>query len=146
MSTVKKQPKTIVELAANAKNVETLVEAIQAAGLKRTLEGKGPFTVFAPSDNAFNQLPKGTLKSLLKSSNKSKLQNILKYHVAEGRVLANDVASKSSLRMLSGDSVQIRKEGNVVHIGDAAIRQTNLEAENGVVHVIDQVLMPADAE
>jgi len=144
MATVKKQPKTIVDLASEAGNFTTLLSAAEAAGLVSTLTGKGPFTIFAPNDEAFEKLPKGTVRSLLKAQNKSRLQNILKSHVVQGRKMAKDVASMSSIEMMSGETLPVEKEGNVVHIGDAAIRRTNLEAKNGVVHVIDQVLVTED--
>jgi len=144
MATVQKQPETIVDLAADAGNFTTLLKAAEAADLVSTLSGEGPFTIFAPSDDAFEQLPKGTVRSLLKAKNQSKLQSILKNHVAEGRMMAADVAGRSSIDMLGGRSLPIQKDGNVVQIGDASIRQTNLEAQNGVVHVIDRVLVPEE--
>jgi uncharacterized surface protein with fasciclin (FAS1) repeats len=144
MATVQKQPKTIVDLAADAGNFTTLLKAAEAADLVSTLSGEGPFTIFAPSDDAFEQLPKGTVRSLLKAKNQSKLQSILKNHVTEGRMMAADVAGRSSIDMLGGRSLPIQKDGNVVQIGDASIRQTNLEAQNGVVHVIDRVLVPEE--
>lgn len=142
MATVKQKPKTIVDLAINDGTFSTFVDALQSADLVGTLKGTGPFTVFAPNDNAFATLPKGTQKSLMKSTNKSRLQDILKYHVIRGRKMATDLSSVSSVKTLNGDSLRVTKKGNVIHVGDAKIRRTNLEAENGVVHVIDQVLMP----
>lgn len=142
MTTVKKQPRTIVDLAAGAGNFTTLLKAAEAADLVSTLSGKGPFTIFAPSDEAFEKLPKGTVRSLLQAKNQSQLQSILKNHVASGRMMAADVAGKSSIDMLGGQAVPIRKKENVVRIGNASIRKTNLEAQNGIVHVIDRVLMP----
>lgn len=142
MTTVKKQPRTIVDLAAGAGNFTTLLKAAEAADLVSTLSGKGPFTIFAPSDEAFEKLPKGTVRSLLQAKNQSQLQSILKNHVASGRMMAADVAGKSSIDMLGGQSVPIQKKENVVRIGNASIRKTNLEAQNGIVHVIDRVLMP----
>jgi uncharacterized surface protein with fasciclin (FAS1) repeats len=142
MTTVKKQPRSIVDLAAGAGNFTTLLKAAEAADLVSTLSGKGPFTIFAPSDEAFEKLPKGTVRSLLQAKNQSQLQSILKNHVASGRMMAADVAGKSSIDMLGGQSVPIQKKENVVRIGNASIRKTNLEAQNGIVHVIDRVLMP----
>ncbi len=144
MATVQKQPKTIVDLAANAGNFTTLLKAAEAADLVSTLSGEGPFTIFAPSDDAFEQLSKGTVRSLLKAKNQSKLRSILQNHVVEGRMMAADVAGRSSIDTLGGRSLSIQKDGNVVQIGDASIRQTNLEAQNGVVHVIDRVLLPKE--
>jgi uncharacterized surface protein with fasciclin (FAS1) repeats len=146
MATVKQKPKTIVDLAINDGSFTTLVDALKAADLVGTLKGDGPFTVFAPNDDAFAKLPKGTQKSLMKSTNKSQLQDTLKYHVIQGRKMAADLSSVSSVKTLSGDSLTVRKKGNIIHVGDAKIRQTNLEAENGIVHVIDQVLMPEEVD
>ncbi len=145
MANVQRKPKTIVELASNAGDFSTLVDALTAAELVNTLKGDGPFTVFAPTNEAFEALPKGTLKSLLKGTNRSRLESLLKHHVVPKRVMANDVASMSSIEMLDGESVPVEKEGNVIHVGGAAIRRTNLEAENGIVHVIDRVMMPVEA-
>jgi uncharacterized surface protein with fasciclin (FAS1) repeats len=144
MATVQKQPQTIVDLAAGAGNFTTLLKAAEAADLVSTLSGEGPFTIFAPSDDAFEQLPKGTVRSLLKGKNKSQLQSILQNHVVGSRLMAADVAGRSSIEMMGGESYPIQKKGNVVRIGNAAIRKTNLEAKNGVVHVIDRVLMPEE--
>jgi len=144
MATVKQKPKTVVDLAINDGSFTTLVDALKSADLVGALKADGPFTVFAPNDDAFAKLPKGTQKSLMKSTNKSRLEDTLKYHVIQGRKMASDLSSVSSVKTLSGDSLEVRKEGNVIHVGDAKIRQTNLEAENGIVHVIDQVLMPKE--
>lgn len=143
MATVKQKPKTIVDLAINDGSFTNLVDALKSADLVSTLKGDGPFTV---NDNAFAKLPKGAQKSLMKSTNKSRLQDILKYHVIRGRKMASDLSSVSSVNTLSGDSLTVAKKGNVIHVGDAKIRQTNLEAQNGIVHVIDQVLMPEEAD
>jgi len=146
MTTVKQKPKTVVDLAINDGSFTTLVDALKSADLVGALKADGPFTVFAPNDDAFAKLPKGTQKSLMKSTNKSRLEDTLKYHVIQGRKMASDLSSVSSVKTLSGDSLEVRKEGNVIHVGDAKIRQTNLEAENGIVHVIDQVLMPKEVD
>jgi len=146
MAKVKQKPNSIVDLATEDSSFTTLVEAIKSADLVGTLKGKGPFTVFAPTNAAFEKLPKGTVKSLLKATNKSQLQDILKHHVVQGRKMAADVAGMSSVKMMSGETVPIRKNGNVVSVGDASIRRTNLEANNGVVHAIDSVLMPSEED
>lgn len=146
MATVKQKPKTIVDLATGDSSFSTLIEALQAADLVSTLKGKGPYTVFAPNNDAFNRLPKGTLKDLMKATNKARLQDVLKYHVVQGRKRAADISSMSSVKTISGDSLEIEKKGNVIHVGDAKIRRTNLEAENGIVHVIDQVLVPEEVD
>jgi uncharacterized surface protein with fasciclin (FAS1) repeats len=146
MATVKQKPKTIVDLAINDGSFTTLVDALKAADLVGTLKGEGPFTVFAPNDNAFAKLPKGTQRTLMKSTNKSRLQDILKHHVIKGRKKAADLSSVSSVKALNGDTLKVRKKGNVIHVGSAKIRQTNLEAENGIIHVIDQVLMAQEVD
>jgi uncharacterized surface protein with fasciclin (FAS1) repeats len=142
MARVEEKAKTIVDLAKKAGNFKTLVDALQAADLVDTLKGKGPFTVFAPSDDAFKKLPKETRESIMKPANQSRLQRILKHHVVDGRKRAKDVSGASSLKMLDGKTLNVRKRGDQVRIGDATITKTDLEAENGVVHVIDRVLMP----
>lgn len=142
MATVKQKPKTIVDLVVNDGSFTTLVDALAAADLTGTLKGEGPFTVFAPIDDAFAKLPKGTQKSLMKVTNRARLQEILKHHVIRGRKMAADLSSASALRTFGGDSLTVSKKGNVIYVGDARIRTTNLEAENGVIHAIDQVLMP----
>ena len=146
MATVKQKPKTIVDLAIDDGSFNTLVDALKAADLVSTLKEKGPFTVFAPDDAAFNRLPKSTLKTLMKPTNKSRLQDVLKFHVLQGRKRAADISSLSSIKTLSGESLEVEKKGNVIRIGDAKIRRTNLEAENGIVHVIDQVLVPEEVD
>jgi uncharacterized surface protein with fasciclin (FAS1) repeats len=135
---------TIIDVAQGAPGFSVLVDAIKAADLVKTLQGKGPFTVFAPTDDAFNKLPKETLAALLKPAGKNKLQAILQNHVVSGRLSAGDVTGKESMETLQGDSLRIRAEGNTVRIGDAKITKTDLEAGNGVIHVIDSVLLPAD--
>ena len=142
MARVEEKANTIVDLAQNAGNFKTLVDALKAADLVDTLKGKGPFTVFAPSDDAFKKLPKDMRDSIMKPANKSRLQRILKHHVMEGRKRAKDVTGASSFRMLDGKTLNVRKKGDQVRIGDATIMKTDLEAENGIVHVIDEVLMP----
>jgi uncharacterized surface protein with fasciclin (FAS1) repeats len=146
MAKVQEKPQTIIDLASGDSNFSTLVDAIKTADLVSTLKGKGPFTVFAPTNAAFDQLPKGTLKSLLKATNRSRLQQILKHHVVQGRKMSSEVAGMSSIKTMSGETVPIRKKGNVISVGEASIRRTNLEAENGVVHAIDQVLMPDEED
>lgn len=146
MANVQQKPKTIIDLATEKSEFSTLVDAIRSADLVSTLKGEGPFTIFAPTNAAFETLPKGTVKSLLKSTNKARLQEILKHHVFQGRKMATDVAEMSSITMLNGETVSVRKKGNVISLGEASIRRTNLEAGNGVVHAIDRVLMPGDEE
>jgi len=146
MATVQKKPKTIVDLATQDGGFTSFLNALSSTGLDRTLKGSGPFTVFAPTDEAFERLSKGTRKSLMKASNKDQLRDLLQYHVYEGRKQATDVAATSSMVMLNGESMPIEKKGNVVHVGDASIRRTNLAAENGIIHVIDRVQLPASVQ
>jgi len=142
MSTKTKKATSIVDIATSDKNFSTLVRALKAGDLVDTLKGKGPFTVFAPTDDAFDRLPEGTLDDVMKPANKEKLQKILKRHVVKGRQMASAVAKQSKISPMSGKPLQVQAKGDRVRIGDATIRQTDLEAENGVVHVIDRVLLP----
>lgn len=140
MSTVQRKAPSVVDIATSDKNFSTLVSALKAAGLVDTLKGEGPFTVFAPTNAAFENLSDRTLEDLLKPENKNRLQNLLKNHVIQGRQMAQDVAGLSSLSSMSGEDYRIRTNGEQVRIGDATLQQTDLEAENGIVHVIDRVL------
>ncbi|WP_263788633.1 fasciclin domain-containing protein [Salinibacter grassmerensis] len=140
MSTVQRKAPSVVDIATSDKNFSTLVSALQAADLVDTLKGKGPFTVFAPTNAAFENLPENTLEDLMKPENKSQLQNLLKNHVCQGRRMAKDVANQSSISSMGGEHFLIQTNGEQVQIGDATIKQTNLEAENGIVHAIDRVL------
>ena len=115
---------------------------MQAAGLVETLKGPGPFTVFAPTDEAFAKLPAGTLESLLKPENKAKLAGILTYHVVAGKVMAADVVKLTSEKTVNGQSVKIAVDGGKVKVNDANVVKTDIAASNGVIHVIDAVLLP----
>lgn len=142
MAKVQKQANTVIALAQEAGNFTTLLRALEEAELTNTLNGSGPFTVFAPSDAAFDELPTKKLNSLMQPKNKKRLQRILKHHVTSGRNMSTDVRGAQSIEMLDGSTLNVQKRGDRVRIGSAAITQTDLEAGNGVVHVIDQVLMP----
>lgn len=142
MAKVQKQAKTVVDLASKAGNFTTLVSALKNADLVDTLKGEGPFTVFAPTDDAFKRLPSDTRETIMEPGNKKRLQRILKHHVMEGRKQARTVRSAPSLKMLDGTTLRVQKKGDKVQIGNATIQDTDLEAENGIVHVIDRVLMP----
>ena len=132
----------IVDTAVAAGSFNTLVTAVKAAGLVSTLKGKGPYTVFAPNDAAFAKLPPGTLDSLLK--NKTKLATILKYHVVAGRVKAADVAGKV-LKVPTAAGMPVNVDGSLgVRVNDAQVIQPDIEASNGVIHVIDTVLIPPE--
>lgn len=132
--------KDIVDTAVAAGSFTTLVTAVKAAGLVDTLKGKGPFTVFAPTDEAFAKLPEGTLASLLKDT--EKLKAILLYHVVAGKVMAADVVKLSSAKTVEGQEVKIMVNGGSVMINDANVTKTDIETSNGVIHVIDTVLLP----
>jgi uncharacterized surface protein with fasciclin (FAS1) repeats len=120
----------------------TLVAAVKAAGLVDTLKGPGPFTVFAPTDAAFAKLPAGTLESLLKPENKAKLVSILTYHVVAGKVMAADVVKLKSAKTVEGESIAIKTADGGVMVDKAHVTKTDIETSNGVIHVIDTVLMP----
>ncbi len=136
--------KTIVEVAVASDNFKTLVAAVKAAGLVETLSGEGPFTVFAPTDEAFAKLPKGTLEDLLKPENKAKLASILKYHVVSGKVMAKDVTKISEAKTVQGSSVKVEVNGGTVKIDKAKVIKADIECSNGVIHVIDAVLIPTE--
>jgi uncharacterized surface protein with fasciclin (FAS1) repeats len=131
----------IIDTATNNGSFKTLVAAIQAAGLVDTLNGDGPFTVFAPTDEAFNKLPAGTVDALLKDI--PKLKKILTYHVVSGKVLAADVVKLKTAKTVEGSDVKI-DASNGVKINDATVATADVAADNGVIHVIDTVLIPAD--
>ncbi|MCS6923083.1 MAG: fasciclin domain-containing protein [Fimbriimonadales bacterium] len=130
---------TIVDIAVQAGKFNTLVQAVQAAGLVETLSGEGPFTVFAPTDEAFAQIPQETLQAVL--ANKEQLTAILTYHVVPGKLMAADVARSTQLQTVQGQSITVSTEGGV-RVDDANVIQTDIEADNGVIHVIDKVIMP----
>src|SRR5688572_31270812 len=132
----------IVETAVAAGSFKTLAKALQAADLVETLKGAGPFTVFAPTDEAFAKLPAGTLEALLKPENKAKLQRILTSHVVAGKVMAADVVKISSAKAVSGDTLSIKAGGGTVMVDKAQVVKTDIAASNGVIHVLDTVLLP----
>ena len=135
-------PQTIVDIAVADGRFTTLVAAVQAAGLVDTLAGEGPFTVFAPTDDAFAKLPAGTLEELLKPENKQTLTDILLYHVVAGKVMAADVVNLSEAETALGEKVTIKVEDGKVFVNDAQVIITDIEASNGVIHVIDTVILP----
>lgn len=131
----------IVDTAVAGK-FNTLVTAVQAAGLVDTLKGSGPFTVFAPTDEAFAKLPAGTVESLLKPENKAKLQSILTYHVVAGKVMAADVVKLNSAKTVQGQNITIKTTGGGVMVNNANVVKADIETSNGVIHVIDTVILP----
>jgi uncharacterized surface protein with fasciclin (FAS1) repeats len=139
--TAQAQTKDIVETAVAAGSFNTLAAALKAAGLVETLKGKGPFTVFAPTDEAFKKLPAGTVENLLKPENKAKLVSILTYHVVSGKVMAKDV-KPGKVKTVEGSDADVMAHGNGLMINNANIVKTDIAASNGVIHVIDAVIMP----
>jgi len=136
------ETKDIVDTAVGAGSFNTLVTAVKAAGLVETLKGKGPFTVFAPTDEAFAKLPAGTLDNLLKPENKEKLKGILTYHVVSGKVMAKDVVKIKSAKTVNGQSLAISMKDKAVMVDNAKVVKTDIVCTNGVIHVIDAVVLP----
>ena len=135
--------KDIVDTAVEAGSFKTLAAALKAADLIETLTGKGPFTVFAPTDEAFAKLPKGTVEELLKPENKAKLAGILTYHVVAGKVEAKDAVKLKSAKTVNGASFKISASDAGVMVDKAKVVKTDIQCSNGVIHVIDSVIMPA---
>ena len=134
--------KDIVDTAVGAGSFNTLVAAVKAADLVDTLKGKGPFTVFAPTDEAFANLPAGTVETLLKPENKQKLIAILTYHVVPGKIMAGDIAGKqTAVKSVQGQSIKVDATNGVM-VNDANVVSADVKASNGVIHVIDKVIMP----
>jgi uncharacterized surface protein with fasciclin (FAS1) repeats len=142
------EKKDIVDTAAGADNFKSLVAAVKAAGLADTLKGDGPFTVLAPTDEAFAKLPEGTLDSLLKPENKDKLVAILRYHAIPSKALAADVVALDGkeVKTVEGSSVKVAVKDGTVTIDSAKVVKTDIECSNGVIHVIDTVILPPSAK
>ncbi len=134
--------KDIVDSAVAAGQFNTLAAALKAAGLVETLKGPGPFTVFAPTDEAFAKLPAGTLDDLLKPENKDKLTQILTYHVVPGKVTSDKVVKLKSAKTVQGSEVKIKAKDGKVYVDNAQVVKADIEASNGVIHVIDSVILP----
>ena len=139
---VRFETRDVVDTAIAAGSFKTLAKALDAAGLVTTLKGTGPFTVFAPTDEAFAKLPNGTLETLLKPENKEKLRRILTYHVVPGTVMASDVVKRQSAKAVSGDTITVKVQDGVVHVDNATVTSADVLASNGVIHVIDSVILP----
>ncbi len=133
----------IIDTAVAAGSFKTLAAAVTAAGLIDVLKGEGPFTVFAPSDAAFAKLPAGTVESLIEPKNKDQLVSILTYHVVAGNVTAEEVTKMSSATTVQGQSVNIEVRDGAVFVNDASVVTADIICDNGVIHVIDSVIMPA---
>jgi uncharacterized surface protein with fasciclin (FAS1) repeats len=138
--------KDIVDTAAAAGSFKTLAKALEAADLVDTLKGKGPYTVFAPTDEAFAKLPAATLDDLLQPENKAKLRRILTYHVVPGRVSASEVIKLRSAKTVSGDTIDITANGATVMVDSARVLKTDVGASNGIIHVIDAVILPEETK
>jgi len=136
------QSRTIIATAVSAGSFTTLAKALEAADLVTTLEGPGPFTVFAPTDEAFAKLPPGTVENLLRPENKAKLRRVLTYHVVSGKVMAADVVKVQTAKALSGDTIAVKAHGSTVHVDAAQVTKADIAASNGVIHVIDAVMLP----
>jgi uncharacterized surface protein with fasciclin (FAS1) repeats len=132
----------IVDTAAAAGHFKTLVAALKAAGLVDTLKGPGPFTVFAPTDQAFAKLPAGTVESLLKPENKARLQSILTYHVIPGKVMSRELVKLDSAKTVEGARIAIQTMGGGVMVNSAPVTEADIAASNGVIQVIDTVILP----
>jgi len=142
LSAAKAAEKDIVDTAVGAGSFGTLVAAVQAADLVDTLKGDGPFTVFAPTDEAFAKLPEGTVENLLKPENKDQLVQILTYHVVPGKVMSSDIAGKEmGVATVEGSEIQVNATDGV-KINDATVVTADIETTNGVIHVIDTVILP----
>ena len=141
---LKAESKDIVDTAVGAGSFKTLVAAVQAAGLVETLKGAGPFTVFAPTDEAFGKLPACTVETLLKPENKAKLVAVLTYHVVPGKVMAADVVKITEAPTVQGSKVKVKVEDCTVMIDGAKVVKTDIETSNGVLHVIDAVILPPE--
>ena len=136
--------KDIVDTAVEAGQFNTLAAALTAAGLVDTLKGAGPFTVFAPTDEAFAKLPAGTVENLLKPENKQQLTDILTYHVVAGKVMAADVAGLDEAKSVNGKMIDVEAAGGTVKVSGATVTATDIVASNGVIHVIDTVILPPE--
>ena len=139
------EDKDIVDTAVGAGSFTTLVTAVQAAGLEETLRGEGPYTVFAPTDEAFAALPDGTVEMLLLPENKEKLVAILTYHVVAGKVTAEDVIKLKEAKSVNGKGIPITVNDSEVKVNKATVVKTDIMASNGVIHVIDAVIIPEDS-
>jgi uncharacterized surface protein with fasciclin (FAS1) repeats len=137
------QAGTIVDVASSNSSLTTLVEAVQAAGLAETLSGEGSFTVFAPTNEAFAALPSGTLQTLLRPENRDKLRRILTYHVVTGAIESGDI-QPGEVATVEGSSVQLNIANGRVTVNDATVQTADIQSSNGVIHIIDRVILPPD--
>jgi uncharacterized surface protein with fasciclin (FAS1) repeats len=145
-STAPKTSENIIQVAKGAGTFNTLTKALQTAGLTNTLETGGPFTVFAPTDAAFAQLPPGELDNLMKPDSKQKLQAILRYHVVEGRISTDELKKEQTVMTLEGEALTVKVQNGKIYVDDAMVEGADIAASNGVIHVINKVLMPPTME
>tara|TARA_R110000868_G_scaffold37111_14_gene131659 strand:- start:70782 stop:71297 length:516 start_codon:yes stop_codon:yes gene_type:complete len=143
-TTMKAQDKTIVELAVGTESLSTLVAAVKAGDLVETLSSKGPFTVFAPTNEAFAKLPEGVVEMLLKPENKDKLVAVLTYHVVSGKVMSKDLKNNMKAKTVNGAEATIKLAYGKAMVDNATVTSADIEASNGVVHVIDTVILPPE--
>jgi len=145
-TTMEEKPmeKDIVALAMETPSLSTLVQAVKAAGLVETLQGEGPFTVFAPTNKAFAALPEGTLENLLKPENKDQLVQVLTYHVVPAKVMSGDLSDGMKAGTVQGAEATVKMKGDAVMIDNATVQKADISASNGVVHVIDAVILPPE--
>ncbi|MDD1414591.1 fasciclin domain-containing protein, partial [Dolichospermum sp. ST_con] len=136
-----KETKNLVELAQANGSFKTLLKALDAAGLTKTLQGTGPFTIFAPTDEAFKKLPQDALQELLKPGNKEVLVKVLTYHVVPGKVLSSDLKS-GEVKSLQGDPITVKVDSNGVQVNDAKVTKADIQGSNGVIHQIDVLILP----
>lgn len=139
---VEEEAPTVVEIASASPDHTTLVTAISEAGMIPTLNDDGPYTIFAPTNEGFEALPEGTVENLLKEENKEKLQDILKYHVVSGEIMAADLEDGKEITTVHGNKLKVSIRDSKVYVNDAQITGANMEGKNGVVHIIDAVLLP----
>jgi len=141
-NTTRAPTKNLVDTVAANKSFHTLAKALEAAELTNVLKGPGPYTVFAPTDAAFDKLPKGTLENWLKPENKAELISVMKYHVLPGRASAVEVEKLSAPKMMQGQTAPVRKDGDKLSIGGAKITERDIASSNGIIHAIDTVIVP----
>lgn len=143
-SNIKAQDKDIVDLAVGTESLSTLVTAVKAGGLVETLQGDGPFTVFAPTNEAFEKLPEGVVEMLLKPENKDKLVAVLTYHVVAGKVMSTDLRNNMKATTVNGAMATIKLANGKAMVDNATVAAADIKASNGVVHVIDTVILPPE--
>jgi len=133
---------TILEIAVQTEFLSTLVKAIQAGELAATLQGDGPYTIFAPTNEAFNKLPAGTLEELMRPANRGRLQGILNNHVVQGKIMSGELSNGQNAKSLGNNDLNVSKAGNQLKVNGAAVTTKDIEASNGVIHIVDTLILP----